>query len=93
MNIFTTQAFLNRELAAAFELARFGDVMEMPLDSNTAKQLRLESGDKKLPRWMGVGGLTPDASEIYQACASQVAHRKGVPRACLDIFLWRPVVE
>jgi hypothetical protein len=94
INIFTTQAFLNCGLATAFGLARLGDVMETPLDSVAAQKLqklRQMAGTSRLPSWPGVGRLMPDVSRDYQNFALEVAREKGLPRACLDIILWRPL--
>lgn len=89
INIFTTQAFLNGRLSSTFRLARLGHVMETPLDGVAAKGLRKQGGSH-LPRWRGVRQLTPDVSRQYQEFASEVARNKDLPRACLDIVLWRP---
>jgi hypothetical protein len=92
INIFMAHAALNRVLAAAFGLVKFGDVMETPLDSVAACELRLKPGGERLPPWPGVGRLTKEISQQYQTVASEVAMREGIPRACLDVILWRPVV-
>ena len=92
VNIFTTQAFLNGALAMGFGLARLGDVMETPLDGIAAQklqELRQTAGRSRLPSWPGVGGLTPDISQEYQDFALEVAREHRLPRACLDILLWR----
>jgi hypothetical protein len=91
LNILTTQSFLNRDLAVAFDLIRLGDSMETPLDSIVAKGLRQMPGGEKLPRWPGVGDLTQEVSNAYQAFALVVARSNGIPRSCLDILLWRPL--
>jgi hypothetical protein len=90
MNIMTTQSFLNGRLAASYRLDRLGDVMETPLDGIAAAELRKMEGGKWLPNWKGVGALTPEVSARYQGFALDVAQAKGIPRAFLDVFLWRP---
>jgi len=40
-------------------------------------------------RWESIIGLTVDDSDRYQEFASALAAEKGIPRACLDITLWR----
>lgn len=89
INIFTTQAFLNGELSAAFSLSRLGDLMETPLDSVAAKKLRTLPGGDKLPLWQGVGRLTPEINRRYQEFALEVAQAEGIPRGCLDLILWQ----
>jgi hypothetical protein len=94
VNIFMCHAFLNRELSATYDLIRFGEVMETPLDGGAAEELRKEelrqrAGEGSLPPWPGVGDLESDVSRKYQDFASVFAKQKGVPRACLDLVLWR----
>jgi len=93
INIFMTQSAFNRELAAAYDLVRFGEVLETPLDKVAAGELRQMVGGENLPRWQGVGKLTKEMSRTYQEFALEVAKLKGVPRGCLDVFLWRPTTE
>jgi hypothetical protein len=93
VNIFTTQAFLNGELNVAFGLARFADVMETPLDSVAAVGLCRMPDGERLPRWKTVGGLTKEVNRAYQELALKVGRSRSVPRACLDVILWRPLVK
>ena len=91
MNILTTQSFLNGRLANAYCLERLGYVMETPLDNMAAAKLRKWPGGKqRLPKFPGICVLTPALSEIYQRFALEVSHETGIPRACLDVILWRP---
>jgi hypothetical protein len=90
-NIFMAHAALNRELAGEFGLGRLISVMETPLDKQAASGLRGRAGGHKLPRWQGVRGLTPEDSRAYQDAASDLAKAEQVPRACLDVILWRPI--
>jgi hypothetical protein len=83
---------LNGALAGAFGLDRLGYVMETPLDGISAQklqELRQNAGRSRLPSWKGVGGLTPGVSKEYQDFALEVARENRLPRACLDIILWR----
>lgn len=94
VNIFMCHAFLNRELAETYGLIRFGEVMETPLDRGAAEELRreelrLRAGKTSLPRWPGVGRLDARVSRKYQDFGSVLAKQKGIPRACLDVLLFR----
>jgi len=90
VNVFMCHAFLNKDLSATYGLTRFGEVMETPLDSVAAKELRKQASRARLPQWPGVGRLDPDVSRKYQDVASEIAKQHGIPRACLDVVLWRP---
>jgi len=91
INVFLVQAFLNKYLANKYGLARFGNVLETPLDSQAASELRKHARreEVKLPRWRGIRGLKPETSSHYQEFASEVAKKKKIARACLDMILWR----
>lgn len=91
INVFMAQAFLNKYLANKYGLARFGNVLETPLDSQAASELRKRArlAEVELPRWPGIRWLEPETSECYQEFAGQVAKKVKIPRACLDTILWR----
>lgn len=89
MNVFLVQVFMNRYLAEEYGLWTFGDVLETPLDKQATRELRRIAGRSKLPRWNGIVNLQQEDSHRYQQFASELAERHGVPRACLDIMLWR----
>jgi hypothetical protein len=89
INIFMCHARMNRELAAEYELERLADVMETPLDKLSATKLCEWAGVGKLPRWRGVGALIPDDSRAYQDFALEIAKQNGIPRASLDVLLWK----
>jgi len=89
LNVFMVQLFTHKYLAERYALAKFCDVLETPLDSQSTKKLRQEAGRGRLPIWKGIKDLTPDDSAAYQNYAAEYARERGIPRACLDIVLWR----
>jgi hypothetical protein len=89
VNVFMVQAFLNKHLAQEYGLHRLGQVMETPLDSQATQRLRTLAGRSELPCWESIERLTPAVSQRYQAFASQLAIECDIPRACLDMMLWR----
>ena len=88
INIFMCHSQMNRELSIEYGLVQLAEVMETPLDKLSATTLCEWAGDRNLPRWPGVGRLTPEVSRAYQDFASEIAKQKGIPRACLDVLLW-----
>ena len=74
INIFMCHAQMNRELSSEHELGRLAEVMETPLDKLSATKLCEWAVDRKLPRWPGVGCLTPDVSRAYQDFATEITN-------------------
>jgi len=89
LNVFMVQTFMNKYLSREYDLTRFGDVLETPLDSQATRKLRRIAGRARLPRWNGIVNLREGDSQRYQEFASTVADQEDIPRACLDIMLWR----
>ena len=89
INVFMVQTFLNKYLCREFELHRFGDVLETPLDSKAASELRKKVPEPNLPNWNSIKALTEEDSTLYQQAATTLAQRWHIPRACLDTVLWR----
>ncbi len=89
INVFLVQVFLNQYLEAHYGLYEFGLVLETPLDSKATRKLRHIAGRSVLPRWSGIIHLTSESSQHYQDFAAEYAGEIGLPRACLDILLWR----
>lgn len=88
LNIFLRDVLYTTYLASHFRFARLEHLLEIPLDSITAGQLRARARSMALPRWRGVKHLTRQASERYQSHAAEVAKQKGVARIHLDTFWW-----
>lgn len=88
LNIFLRDAVYTVYLRDAFRLERGEHLLELPLDSITAKALRRDVGGDQLPRWMGVKRLTPEMSDQYQAAAQAVAAARGIVRVHLDAYWW-----
>lgn len=89
LNVFLVQVFLNKYLEEHYGLNEFGEVLETPLDSKATGRLRNMAGRGVLPRWNGIINLTAEVSQHYQDFATEYAGKVGLPRACLDILLWR----
>jgi len=90
INVFMVQVFMNRYLSEEYGMEKFKDILETPLDSYAAKELKRLNSITKLPRWETIKNLTDSPSSEYQKCASQVAQENGLCRANVDIILWRP---
>ena len=89
LNLFLRSCFYNRFLYERHRLERIASWLEVPLDSVVAKKLKEHAGRGKLPRWFGLGRLTPKDSEVFQRYALEYAADKGLPaRVFLDNYLW-----
>lgn len=89
LNIFMRDALYNTYLRDAHRIDRLEPWLEIPLDSYTAKALRMHAPKSGLPRWCGVKYVTADCNAAYQAVAERVASDMGVARVHLDIHFWR----
>lgn len=89
LNIFLRDALYTVYLRGAFRLERGEHLLEVPLDSITAKWIRRRYvGAGHLPRWGGVKRLTPDVSDQYQTAAQAIAAARGIARVHLDAYWW-----
>ncbi|MFO8012588.1 MAG: hypothetical protein R6X20_04690 [Phycisphaerae bacterium] len=93
LNLFLRSCFYNRLLCERYGLEKVGPWLEVPLDSVVAKGLRRHARKhdkpKALPKWLGLGGLTPAASRAFQEYALEYADSLGLPaRVFLDNYLW-----
>jgi hypothetical protein len=86
LNIFLRDALYTKYLSRQYGLAAAERFFEVPLDSITAKQIRLLVPE--LPRWPGVKYLDQDLSTAYQAAAQRIARKKGMARVHLDAYWW-----
>jgi hypothetical protein len=88
LNIFLRSALYNTYLRERFKLAQAEAFLELPLDRQTATGLISRSASHRLPRWTGVKHLQPEASELFQRRASEIAREHQIARVHLDITLW-----
>lgn len=88
LNIFLRSALYNAYLRERYELAHAEAFLELPLDKLTATGLISRSVGRRLPRWTGVKHLQPDASDLFQRRASEIASEHRIARVHLDITLW-----
>jgi hypothetical protein len=92
LNIYLRNLAYNRFLCRHYKLNRILRWLEVPLDSQVAKELHKEakkSSQKKLPRWKTVIGLNRETSRLYQDFAREVSRKKRISRVHLDILYWR----
>jgi hypothetical protein len=86
LNLFLRDCLYTTYLARAHGLPTAEQLMEIPLDSITAKAIRSEVPE--LPRWPGVKYLDPARSAAYQAAALMIARERGLARVHLDGYWW-----
>lgn len=86
LNIFLRNCLYTTYLARHYRLTAAERLLEIPLDSITAKRIRIEVPD--LPRWPGVKHLNPETSTAFQAAALLIARQYGVARVHLDAYWW-----
>jgi hypothetical protein len=88
LNIFLRDCLYTTYLSEAYQLQRAENLLELPLDSITARQLQLIAGRGVLPRWPGVRHVTADVSARYQAVPAKEANARKIARAHLDALWW-----
>jgi hypothetical protein len=89
LNLYLRNATYNFYLRRAYRLDRVEHLLELPMDSYAAKELRKQCERRELPRWKGVIHLTSEANAAYQTFASKVAAREAIHRVHLDVRYWR----
>lgn len=89
LNIYLRNVTYNHYLRRAYGLHRIERLLELPMDSFAAEQLRRRREGRELPRWKGVIHLTPEESASYQAVAARIAKRELIHRVHLDVLFWR----
>ncbi|MCA6097624.1 hypothetical protein [Bradyrhizobium australafricanum] len=89
LNIYLRNVTYNYYLRRAYGLHRIERLLEIPMDSFAAKQLRKRREGRELPRWKGVIHLTREDSARYQEVAARVAERELIHRIHLDVLFWR----
>jgi hypothetical protein len=87
LNIFLRDAFYTTYLCKRYKLRRAEGVLEIPLDSITAKRLH-EEQTLELPRWPGVRHLTVPVSDAYQEAARHIAYERDIAPIHLDTYWW-----
>jgi hypothetical protein len=87
VNIFLRDCTYTFHLRQAHGLDSVEPLLEVPLDSVTAKALQ-KGGGGGLPRWLGVKHLTPSVSAQYQRVAQERAAEMGIARVHLDAYWW-----
>ena len=88
LNIYVRDCVYSAHLRSAYRLGRIEPFCEVPLDSITGNKLRESDEGAKLPRWPGVGRLTPEVSAQYQVVGIQIARARRLRPVHLDVFWW-----
>ena len=97
INVFLENALYDRFLSKEYGLDALEGVLEIPLDSQTAKGLKKDLEDPKgnrltshtLPEWDSIKRLKPEVSRKFQDCANEVAQAEQTSRIYLDLKYWR----
>lgn len=94
LNLYFRGATYNAYLRSRYHLDRIEKLLEIPLDSYSARHIREDCETYKIacniPPWNGVVGVTRESNADYQTAANCVAEHKGFSaRVHLDIFYWR----
>lgn len=88
LNIYLRDCLYCTYLSASFKLERAERLLEVPLDSITARGLKRAAGRAALPVWPGVKHLSPEVSAGFQSFAAELARREGFARVHLDAVYW-----
>ena len=88
LNIFLRGATYNWLLRDKYKLDRIEPVLELPLDSLTAKGLKSRSPKRSLLQWHGVKHLKSEDSATFQNRAGEIAAEWQTERVHLDIVFW-----
>ena len=89
MNMFVRACICNHHLRERFDLGRLEPVAEMPLDSVSAKALKVFAGPGGLPMWPGLRNLRKPESDRFQRYAAERTVLIGATaRIYLDFALW-----
>jgi hypothetical protein len=91
INIYLRDCLYNRYIYKEYRLDLVAVDFEVPLDSHVAKGLGKTKYKTKLPKWDSIKRLTPEDSDIFQACATSIAEELKCNRVDLDIYLWRRI--
>ncbi len=91
LNIFLRDATYNVYLRDAFRLERIEDQLEVPVDSQVAKELalRMKTLKARLPRWTTVISLDPSTNKKYQDAARLIAKKEKIAPVHFDVIAWR----
>jgi hypothetical protein len=86
INIFCRDSLYNKHLNTKYKISQYEKVLENPLDSIAAKNLK--KSFEGLPAWKGVRNLEPGDSRCFQGAAEKIAKSNGLSRVHLDTFWW-----
>lgn len=88
LNIYLRDCLYTTYLEDKFELSKAEPLLELPLDSYTARDLKGAPSTRPLPRWPGVKHLSANENALFQLAALEIARARGFSRVHLDAFFW-----
>ncbi len=88
LNMFLRDALYSTYLEDAYGLHLIQHLLEVPLDSISAKRILAASCSEGLPAWPGVKHLEPAVSEKLQAAAAKLARPYEVSPVHMDTIWW-----
>jgi hypothetical protein len=88
LNIFLRDALYTCYLREWYGLVAAEELLEIPLDSISSREILKLDGGEDLPKWPGVRYLSQEISSEYQRVAQAEADRKGIARVHLDTSWW-----
>lgn len=88
INILLRDCVYSRFLSDFYQLGYAEALLELPLDSITAKELKKAAGRGTLPVWPRVKHVTPAINAVYQRAAGKEAKKEGIARIHQDALWW-----
>jgi hypothetical protein len=91
LNIFMRDAAYNVFLRDAFQLNQVEDRLEVPVDSQVAKELKNRLPE--LPRWRTVISLDASMNKKYQDAVKRIAKQEELAPVHFDVIAWRKISD
>jgi hypothetical protein len=89
LNLFLRSCVYNYYLREGYSLVALEPLLEVPLDSKVGIGLYERADKGALPKWDAIKRLKPEASALFQKCATLQAAKMNLPaRVFLDNYLW-----
>jgi hypothetical protein len=88
LNIFLRGCLYNIYLNQHFRLTKAEHLLEITLDSISAKAIKQHTLTSSSPTWRGVKYVTPEMSHRFQELAASIAGERNICRVHLDALFW-----
>jgi hypothetical protein len=88
LNIFLRGSLYNTYLNEHYGLSKIDSLLEIPLDSLSARGIRENAPLGPVPKWVGVKNLTSQINDQFQQLATKIAEDRGTLRVHLDAIFW-----